>query len=269
MNKTIGIIGCGNMGEALLKGLSRVVEKSTSLMVSETDLLRRDYIQTTYKMIVSPDNHYLMKYSDAVIIAIKPQDVDAILKDEICCDLSGNKLLISIAAGITTRHIEKITGKEVRVIRAMPNMPSRIGEGVTGICAGSSATAADMELARDIFGTIGSVVEVKESMMDAVTAISGSGPAYFFYLVEALIESARTLGLDEKTSRELVERTALGSIKLMLASKEDPAALRKKVTSKGGTTEAAFKVFEAKKFLSIVKEATKAACKRSQELSRG
>lgn len=269
INKTIGIIGCGNMGEALLKGLSRVVEKSTKLMVSEADLARKDYIQTTYKIIVSPDNHYLLKYSDAVIIAVKPQDIDALIKNEICCDLSNNKLLISIAAGIMTKHIERITGEEVRVIRAMPNMPSLIGEGITGICAGSSATAADMELARDIFSTIGSVVEVKEPMMDAVTAISGSGPAYFFYLVEALVESARALGLDEKTSRELVERTALGSIKLMLASREDPAMLRKKVTSKGGTTEAAFKVFESKKFLSIVKEATKAACKRSKELSGG
>lgn len=269
IDKTIGIIGCGNMGEALLKGLSHVVEKSAKLMVSESDLKRRDYIQTTYKIITAPDNHYLFKYSDAVVIAVKPQDFDSLLKEDICCDLSSDKLLISIAAGITTKYIESIVGNEVRVIRAMPNMPARIGEGITGICAGASATAADMELAGDIFGTIGGVVEVMEKMMDAVTAISGSGPAYFFYLVESLIESARALGFDDRTARELVEKTALGSMKLLIASKEDPAGLRRKVTSKGGTTEAAIKVFESKKVRSIIKDAAKAACKRSKELSKG
>lgn len=269
IDKTIGIIGCGNMGEAILKGLSRVIEKSTRIVVSESDLARRDYIQTTYKMIVAPDNHYLLKYSDAVIVAIKPQDFDALLKDDICCDVSGSKLLISIAAGVTTKHIERIVGKDTRVIRAMPNMPARIGDGVTAICRGSSATAADIELATDIFRTVGLVVEVKEIMMDAVTAISGSGPAYLFYLIEAMVESARALGLDAKTSRELVEKTALGSVKLLISSKEEPAALRKRVTSKGGTTEAAIKVFESKKFRSIVKAAAKAACARSKALSKG
>lgn len=269
IDKTIGIIGCGNMGEAILKGLSGVVEKSTRLVVSEQDLKRRDEIQTAYKIIIAPDNHYLFKYSDAVIIAVKPKDFESLLKEDICCDISSQKLIISIAAGVTTGYIESIVGEDVRVVRAMPNMPARIGEGVTGVCGGSSAKPSDIELAKDVFSTIGSVVEVKEELMDAVTAISGSGPAYFFYMIEAMVESAKGLGLDEKTARELVEKTALGSVKLLLSSKEDPASLRKKVTSKGGTTEAALKVFEAKKFISIMKAATKAACKRSGELSKG
>lgn len=256
------------MGEAILKGLSRIVEKSTKLMVSEVNLERRDYIQTTYKIIVAPDNRYLFKYSDAVIMAVKPQDVDALLAGEICCDLSAKKLLISIAAGITTKHIESIVGKEVPVIRVMPNMPATIGQGISGIAAGTAARPADMDLAREIFAAVGETVEVREELMDAVTAISGSGPAYFFYLCELLIESAKALGLDAAMARRLVMKTALGSVNLIEASREDPAQARKRVASKGGTTEAAFKVFEAHRLAAIIAEATEAACKRSQELSK-
>lgn len=268
IDKTIGIIGCGHMGEALLSRLVRVVDRSTRLMVSEPDQAKRDHIQAVYKIIPAPDNHYLCKYSQAIIIAVKPQDIDRLLKDEICCDLSGEKLLISIAAGITTTHIEAITGAEVPVVRVMPNLPALIGEGVSGIAAGSAARAADLELARQIFATIGDVVEVREGLMDAVTAVSGSGPAYFFYLMEHLIASAVSLGIDEATARRLVVKTAAGSAKLVESLHEDPAHLRRKVASKGGTTEAAIAVFESRGFGAIVKEATAQAERRSRELSK-
>ena len=256
------------MGEAILDRLRRMVDKSTKLMVSEANAERRDAIQTKYKIIVAPDNHYLIKYSQVVILAVKPQDIDELLKGEICCDLSDEKLVISIAAGITTAHIEAIAGRDVPVVRVMPNMPAVIGEGVSGICAGTAVSAAHMDLAKEIFSTIGDVVVVKEELMDAVTAISGSGPAYFFYLAEALIDAARSLGLDARTARVLVEKTALGSMKLLSALKEDPGQLRKKVTSKGGTTEAALAVFESKHLAAIIAEATAAARNRSQELSK-
>lgn len=268
IDKKIGIIGCGNMGEALLKGLSRVLEKSTSLMVSEFDSKKREYIQSKYKIIVEIDNNELVKFADVIILAIKPKDFENLLKNEVCCGVSKNKLLISIAAGITTKYIESIVGKDIPVIRAMPNMAAAIGEAITSISAGERAEPEDMKLAKEIFLTIGDVVEVDEDKVDAVTAISGSGPAYFFYLVESLIDAAVKSGLDETIAKRLVLKTALGSAKLLEALKEDPLDLRAKVTSKGGTTEAAMKIFEAKKFKDTVKAAVQAALKRSKELSK-
>lgn len=267
-DKKIGIIGCGNMGEALLGRLSKVMEKSVSIMVSELDAARRAAILEKHKIIVEIDNNYLVKYSDVIILAVKPQDLENVLRQEVCCGISEKKLLISIAAGITTKYIEGVVGSNVPVIRAMPNMPAIIGEAVTAICAGSAATKRDVELARQIFLTIGDVVEVEEKQIDAVTAISGSGPAYVFYFIEALAEAAEKLGLDKKTSEELAIKTAIGSSKLLDALKEHPAILRKKVASKGGTTEAALKVFDDRKLNKIIEEATVAAFNRSKELSK-
>lgn len=269
IDKKIGIIGCGNMGEAVLSRLVNFMEKSTSLIVSEIDAAKREAIQAKYKIIVSIDNNYVVKNSDIVILAVKPQDFDRVLKDEICCALSKDKLLVSIAAGITTKYIESIVGKEMPVIRVMPNMAAIVGEAISSISRGSRANREDMQIAKEIFSTIGDVVEVEEDLVDAVTAVSGSGPAYFFYLIECLTEAACDLGLDKEKAKRLVLKTALGSAKLLEALKEDPAALRAKITSKGGTTEAAFKIFESKKFKSIVKEAILKACKRSKELSKG
>jgi pyrroline-5-carboxylate reductase len=268
-DKKIGIIGCGNMGEALLSGLSKVLEKSVSIMVSELDASKRSAIQEKHKIIVEIDNNYLVKYSDVIILAMKPQDLENVLRQEVCCGISEEKLLISIAAGITTKYIESVIGGSVPVIRAMPNMPAIIGKAVTAISAGSAAAKRDIELARKIFSTVGDVVEVDEDLMDAVTAISGSGPAYFFYIIEALAGAALKLGLDEKIAKELAIKTAIGSSELLEKLKECPGLLRKKVTSKGGTTEAAVKVFEDKGLKKIVEEAAAAACKRSKELSKG
>ncbi len=268
IDKKIGIIGCGNMGEALLSRLAGMVEKSTALMVGEQDTARRDYIQTKYRMIVEIDNSMIVKFSDVIILAVKPKDFESVLRQEICCGLSENKLFISIAAGITTKYIEAAVGKNIPVIRAMPNMGALIGEAMTTISRGSSAGDRDMETAKEIFSLIGDVVEVDEALVDAATAVSGSGPAYFFYMIEALISAAESIGLDRKTASRLVLKTALGSAKLLEASREDPSVLIRKVASKGGTTEAALNIFEKKRFKNIVNDAVKAAYKRSQELSR-
>lgn len=269
LNKKIGIIGCGNMGEAIFSRLSQVMEKSTNLMVSEKDSDRRAAIQAKHKIIVEIDNNYLVKDCDVIILAIKPKDFEKVLSQEICCGVSPNKLLISIAAGITTKHIEDVVGKEIPVIRVMPNMPAIVGEAISSISAGTSTAKEHMAITREIFSMIGAVVEVDENMVDAVTAISGSGPAYFFYFIEGLIEAAKKLNFDSKTARELVIKTALGSAKLLDQSKEDPGLLRRKVTSKGGTTEAAIKIFESEKLKDIIRSAAEAACKRSKELSGG
>ena len=268
MNKKIGIIGCGNMGEAILNRLSNILQKSVSIMVSEFDAKRRDYIQSKYKVIVEIDNNEVVKFADVIILAVKPKDLEAILKAEVCCGTLKDKLLISIAAGITTKYIENIVGEDIPVIRIMPNMAATIGESISSISAGRNVTPEHMELAREIFLTIGDVVEVDEKLVDAVTAISGSGPAYFFYMMEAMIEAGCAAGLKEDVAKKLVLKTALGSAKLLEMLKEDPAILRSKVTSKGGTTEAAIKVFESKKFKNIIRDAVKAARARSKEFQK-
>jgi pyrroline-5-carboxylate reductase len=269
IDKKIGIIGCGNMGEALLSRIAGVVEKSTSIMVSEFDAARRNYLQDKYRMIIETDNNEVVKFSDVIIIAVKPKDFESLLKNEICCGVSDKKLVISIAAGVTTKYIEGILGKEIPVIRAMPNMAALIGHAVSSLSAGSSARPAHMALAKEIFSLIGDVVEVDEELVDAVTAVSGSGPAYFFYFIESLYEAAEELRLPEEAARKLVLKTALGSVRLLHDLKEDPAALRKKVTSRGGTTEAAFKVLDRKKVKDTIKAAVKKACSHSKKLSKG
>lgn len=269
ITKKIGIIGGGSMGEALLSRLANTVEKSTALMVSEVDAARREYLETRYRMIVEIDNNYVVKYSDVIILAVKPKDFDKVLREEICCGISKNKLLISIAAGVTTRYIESVVGRDIPVIRVMPNLPAVIGEAISSVSGGSAASAEDIELAKEIFRMIGDVVEVKEDLVDAITAVSGSGPAYFFYLIEALTDAAQKLGIEKDIARRLVVKTALGSAKLLESLKEDAGTLRGKVTSKGGTTEAAIGIFEAKKFKEIVACAVNEAYKRSKEIAGG
>jgi pyrroline-5-carboxylate reductase len=269
INKKIGIIGCGNMGEAILDGLSRVMEKSTSIMVSEMDAKRREYIQSKFKIIVEIDNNLVVKNSDVIIIAVKPKDLKGLLKEELCCSLDKSKLVISIAAGVTTKFIEDTIGEKMPVVRAMPNMPALVGKGVSSLSAGKFATRQDMELSKEIFSLIGSVVEVDEKLVDAVTAVSGSGPAYYFYFIESMIETAKELGLDDTAARELVLKTFFGTAKLLETTKEDPIKLRSKVASKGGTTEAAINILESKDFKAMVKAALKAACDRSKEMAGG
>lgn len=268
INKKIGIIGCGNMGEAILSRLSNVLEKSVSIMVSEFDARRRDYIQSKYKVIVEVDNNEVVKFADVIILAVKPKDIESVLKTEVCCGASKSKLVISVAAGVTTRYIESILGKDVPVIRVMPNMAAAIGESISSLSRGNAVKPEDMKLAKEIFLTIGDVVEVDEKLVDAVTAVSGSGPAYFFYMIEALIEAGRAAGLEDAIARKLVLKTALGSAKLLDAIGGEASFLRSKVASKGGTTEAAIKIFESKKFKNIVKDAVKAAKARSKELQK-
>jgi pyrroline-5-carboxylate reductase len=268
-NKKIGIIGCGNMGEAILERLALVLEKSTSIMVSEMDAKRRDYIQSKYRIIVEIDNNQVVKFADVIILAVKPKDLRSLIKDELCCSLDKSKLVISIAAGVTTKFIEDIVGEEMPVIRMMPNMPAMIGEGISSLSRGRYVNNQHAQLAKEIFTLIGSVVEVDEKLVDAVTAVSGSGPAYYFYFIEAMIEAAKELGLDDEKARELVLKTMFGTAKLLEFTKQDPIELRARVASKGGTTEAAINSFESRDLKGIVAAALEAARDRSIEISRG
>ena len=245
------------MGEALIKGL-----QGQRLFVCESSLDRVRYLKKKYK-ITAAGITGAVSASSIVILAVKPQDMEPVL-----AQVKGNRLFISIAAGLTTKFFEKRLGEGARVVRAMPNMPALIGEGITGVCAGKYAVSADIKSAQKILAAIGRTIIVKEPMMDAVTAVSGSGPAYVFIFVEQWIAAAKALGLEEKHARNLVYETLVGSAHLLQQSEFSAGDLRARVTSKGGTTQAAMDVFLKGKFDQLMKQALLAAKNRAKELAQ-
>lgn len=250
------------MGTAILER----VHKAYKVMVCEPNKERARFLRRKYK-VTTADLATAVKKADIIIIAVKPQDIDGVL--ESMSALAGKKLVISIAAGITTSYLEKKLGAGVRVIRTMPNMPAQIGEGITAICGGKLVKNADIKLAQKIFSYVGKTIVVDESLIDAVTAVSGSGPAYVFLFVECMMKAAGEIGFDEKSAKELVYQTLLGSAHLLTQSKDSAAELRAKVTSKGGTTQAATDVFTAHNIEKTFIEALQAAKTRAGELAKG
>ena len=264
-NRNIGIIGAGNMAEAFIKGLLPKWCRE-SIIASDISRLRCRILQKKYRIATSFCNTRLVKQSKTIILAVKPQDINTVLCETVPF-LDEKKLLISIAAGITTAHIERRVNKKIAVIRVMPNMPALIGRGVLAFATGIFARNADKKAAVKILSCLGETVEIDEHLMDVVTGISGSGPAYFFFLIEMLIDTALKHGFDKPAAEKLAIQTAAGSVELILKIKQSPDILRKRVTSKGGTTEAAFKVFEKHDFSGIFQQAVEAAIKRSEEIS--
>ena len=260
----IGIIGCGNMGQALLEGLiAGCYTSRKNIFCCDKDEDKINSIRSRFGVSVTTSNNELVKKSDVIILAVKPQDVDAALQD-VLSPMRG-KLLISICAGISTQWLQECLGN-VSVVRVIPNMPALISQGISAISLGKYATKRDRKLVVSIFSCIGEVVEIKEQLMGAVTAISGSGPAYFFYLAENLIKTAKKLGIPHRTAQRLAIKTALGSAMLMNQAKESPQILRSQVASKGGTTEAAFNVFRKKGLDKTLTLAFKTAARRSKQL---
>jgi len=266
--KRIGIIGLGNMGHAILSNLisSGAVRKGAVIGL-DLDARKCGGAKKRLGIAIARSIRELVSCSDIVLIAVKPQNMGAVLDEISIC--GKGRLYISIAAGIKTDRLEKGLGGRARVIRVMPNTPALVGEGISALCKGRYASKSDLKTADEIFSSVGEVIELNERYFDVVTALSGSGPAYFFYLKEALIEAGVRLGMDKKTAKDLVLKTALGSARLLIESGCEPGLLRQRVTSKGGTTEQAIKVFEKAKFKSIVERAVIAAAQHSKKLSRG
>ncbi len=258
----IGIIGGGNMGTAII---SRTF-KDYDLCVCEKDPSRAALLKKKFRA-AAVDLPELVASSDVIILAIKPQDMENVLK-ELKNFLTPQKLVISIAAGLTTRFFEKQLGSKNRLIRAMPNMPAQIGLGVTALSAGRRATAKDLAVAVKIFEKIGQTFIVDERLMDSVTAVSGSGPAYVFFFVECFQKAAEKVGIDPDMARKLVGMTLFGSMSLYLQSQESPGDLRAKVTSKGGTTQAAMDIFLSHHFEQMFIDAVAAAKTRAKELAK-
>lgn len=267
MNKTIGVIGCGNMGAALLSGLIRRRTVAASrVMVADADTKKLRAVSRSLRVKTTTCNCEAAGQA-VVLLAVKPQQMEPVLK-EIRSSLAHRPLLISIAAGLSTAWIEKQAGGKIPVVRVMPNTPALIGKGISAVARGRYSSAAHEKLALEIFRSVGETVVVSEKAMDAVTAVSGSGPAYFFFLMEQMITAGKRLGLRPEMVRTLVLATAEGASQLALQSNDDPSVLRQRVTSKGGTTEAALKVFEKKKVAQAIQQAILAAARRARQLGK-
>lgn len=256
----IAIIGAGKMGSALIKSL----KKEHTIKISDIDEAKH---KKHSGVIASSRNIDSVKGSDVIILAVKPQSIISVL-NEIKEIIKNKQLIISIAAGISIKTIEKILGK-VPVIRAMPNTPFMIGEGMTGLFSGRYADSRHRKIADKIFKKMGKAIWVKkENDINAVTALSGSGPAYVYYFIESMMKAGREVGLNEDIINTLVKQTFKGAIALLEETGLHPKDLRIQVTSPKGTTEKAIKVFEEKKIEKIIEKAILAAYERAIELSR-
>lgn len=267
--KRVAFIGCGNMGSALISGTlgSGLISKD-KVLVTDIRPKRLEYIREKEGVSTTEDNREAVEKSDIIVLAVKPQVVGRVLS-EIKDVMTGDKVIISIAAGITTGFIEKALEREVPVVRVMPNTPALVKTGASGISPGKYAGEQEEAIAEQMMRRVGIVVKVPEEMLDAVTALSGSGPAYIFYIIESLIEAGMEMGLSEDDVKKLVGQTILGAVKMVMETGESPQVLRAKVTSPGGTTEAALKYLEEKGFQKILIAAVKEAAIRSKELSAG
>jgi pyrroline-5-carboxylate reductase len=267
----IGFIGGGRMGEALIQGLLKSgIIAADRIYVTEPDSNRRQLLADTYQIRVhdSDNSSKVCSECETIILAVKPQIMDAVLQS-LKKDIDSSHLLISIAAGIQVSVMDFILGESgCRLIRVMPNTPAFVLEAASALSAGPRATPEDMDIAVSIFNSIGKTVVLDEKYIDAVTGLSGSGPAYVFTFLEALIDAGLKVGLNRSDAETLVMQTVLGSVKLAISSKENPAQLRAMVTSPGGTTIAGLHELEAAGFNGIIINAVEAATERSKELGK-
>ncbi|MFH1038390.1 MAG: pyrroline-5-carboxylate reductase [PVC group bacterium] len=264
--KRIAFIGAGNMGEALIRGiLAQGLFSPRNIMAADPDENRRGTVARDLGIRVTGSNREAAGFADIVLLAVKPQILDLVIED-ISPVLTEKHLLISILAGVTTRRLEERLGGQIPVVRVMPNTPSLVGAGIAAICAGRYAGPGALDTAEEILKAAGTVIRLPEELIDAVTAVSGSGPAYIFLFTEALARAGRKLGLSREQADTLARKTVSGAGKLLEESGRSPEELRRNVTSPGGTTEAALQTFRRLGFDTVVEEAVAAACRRAKEL---
>lgn len=268
MNR-VAFIGAGNMAEALARGVLRSgVCEAEDVTAADPSEDRRDYFARDLNIRAVKDNAVAVVGADVVVLAVKPQVVRVVLQ-ELAGRIPPKALVLSIAAGIPTALIEQLLHGSVRVARAMPNLPALVARGATAICPGARATPEDMDLIERLLAPESIVVRVTEDQMDAVTAVSGTGPAYVFYLMEAMLEAASEFGLEMEVARKLVAATCAGAAKMASETRMDPAEMRRRVTTPNGTTAAAMRSFEEARVRDVLVAGIRAACARSRELSGG
>jgi len=267
MSRRVAILGAGRLGEALLRGfLASEWRSPADLVVTARREERLAELRERYGVETTADNAEATAGTPLVIVAVKPQDMAAVLA-QMRPAVSEQQTILSVAAGTTTASIEAHLPAGARVVRAMPNAPALVDEGIAGICAGAAASEPDLDMAEEALGHLGRVVRVAEVDMDAVTAISGSGPAYFALLAEAMIEAGLLLGLSRDISTRLVVQTMFGSACLLRDEQMHPVELREAVTSPGGTTTRAIRELERSGVRAAFLNAITAATERSRELA--
>jgi pyrroline-5-carboxylate reductase len=268
-NKCLGFIGAGNMAEAMIRGIiENQVVRSDQILATDISVERKEHVSKTFDIGTTKDNHTLVDRCNVIFLAVKPQAVPSVLKD-IGATMGPEKLLISIAAGVPIGTLSAGMPKGPRIVRTMPNTPVTVMEGAMGIASDSPAHAEDLETVETLFQPIGRTVRIEEKLLDAVTGLSGSGPAYVFIMLEALADGGVKMGLPRDVAETLAAQTLLGSAKLFLETRMNPGALKSMVTSPGGTTIAGIHELEKGGIRASIMNAVEAATKRSVELGRG
>jgi pyrroline-5-carboxylate reductase len=265
----LGFVGAGNMAEALIRGLTEArVAAPTEIIASDILAERRTHMTASYGVQVTAENRAVIEAAPVVVLAVKPQGMEEIVKP--LAGASAGKLVISIAAGVRLAQLEGWLGPDRAIVRAMPNTPALVQTGATGLCGNARAGARDLALATALFDSVGITWQAPhEPLLDAVTGLSGSGPAYVFLFLEALIEAGASQGLPREVAEELATQTVYGAAKLARESPRSPAELRRQVSSPGGTTFAGLERLEAAGFAGAVGQAVAAATRRARELGRG
>lgn len=262
------VLGAGNMGRALLSGLLRSGQRPELVSVGESDTRVREALARELGIAATADNEAALAGAQVVVLAVKPQDAAAVLQPLKEPLAASGALLVSVLAGTRVRELEAWCGPDVAIVRAMPNRPALVGAGVTGLYAPLKVAAPQRATAEEILKAVGEIVWVPtEDTLDVITALSGSGPAYFFLLAEAMAEAGTQLGLEHATAQRLARATLYGSGLLAHAADADLARLRAEVTSRGGTTEAALRVLEGAGLRALVGKALAAAAARGRELA--
>lgn len=265
-HKTIAFIGAGNMAQALIGGMLSDGHPADRIRAADPAEVTRARVRDLGAVEVTEDNAAAVRGADVVVLAVKPQVIDSVL-EALAEQISERAVVVSVAAGIPVARIQRGLGGQRPVIRVMPNTPALLGAGATGLYASPECSDAQRADVRAAFDAVGVVVEVEdEVLIDAVTAVSGSGPAYFFALAEALAEAGRAAGLSEQAARTLADHTAAGAGAMLAQGSADAATLRQRVTSPGGTTAAALDSFAADGLKDIVAHAVDAAVRRGRQL---
>ena len=265
-NERIAFLGGGNMAEAIIGGLlAGGISMEKHLVASDVSAERRALLEEKYGIGTTADNAAAVREADVVVLAVKPQQAAEALS-ALKETLTGKQLLVSICAGLPTSALEALV--PARVARVMPNLPALVRRGVSAICGGARASAQDLDLVEELFSAVGAVVRLPEQQMNEVTALSGSGPGYVFAFIEAMEDAAVQMGIDPATARKMAIETVRGAAELAAQTDEDPAELRRRVSSKGGTTLAGLAAMAAGGFSDSVAAGMKAARDRAAELAR-
>lgn len=268
MSMRITIVGAGVMGPAFARAwIKHKLIAPSNLTLCDPDAKKLTLLKRELGVRISSDNTAAIKNANVILFAVKPQQIYVVL-EKLQPSLKRNQLILSIAAGVTIQSIERIIGKRQPIIRAMPNLPFTVGAGVTAWCANRAGAMSQKKLIERLLSAGATALEIQESKINAVTAISGSGPGYVFAFADALMHAAQLIGLSQTESDTLVRATIAGTGKLLTSAHLVPSELVARVASKGGTTEAALKVFNQKKLAEIVSAAVRAAHRRARELSR-